>query len=205
MCNTGGTEICPAFPLGSNFFLDLLKIDEKITRLVTKAGCPSCKGPLYRSDYQRKPRGGQIAAAGEEFTRRFSLCCGREGCRKRATPPSVRFLGRRFYLGAAVLVASIMRLVIAEPAELREVTGIPAPTVERWGRWWKTDFMASALFIVLRGRLLPPPDEESLPRSLLEAVEEKGTAEARLVVVLRLLAPLTTSSVPDGARYLREG
>src|SRR5271157_4368665 len=65
-------------------------------------------GPLHRSDYDRKPRGALIAPAGEAFVRRFSLCCGREGCRKRATPPSLRFLGRRVYLGAVVLVASML-------------------------------------------------------------------------------------------------
>lgn len=81
-----------------------------------------------------KPRGGALAAAGEEHTLRFSLCCGREGCRKRAAPPSVRFLGRRVYLGAALLVASILRLTHREPAELRRLTGIPAQTVERWSR-----------------------------------------------------------------------
>ena len=46
----------------------------------------------------------------EAFGRRFSLCCGREGCRHRATPPSVRFLGRRVYVGAVVIVASAIAL-----------------------------------------------------------------------------------------------
>jgi hypothetical protein len=49
-----------------------------------------------------------MGRAAESFDRRFSLCCGREGCRRRATPPSVRFLGRRVYVGAVVIVASVL-------------------------------------------------------------------------------------------------
>ncbi len=56
-------------------------------------GCPGCEGPLHRGDYERKPRGALVAAASEAFRVRHSLCCG--WCRRRALPPSVRFLGRR--------------------------------------------------------------------------------------------------------------
>jgi hypothetical protein len=98
--------------LGREFFLLLVRLDEGVMRRVAAAGCPRCEGPLHRSDYDRKPRGALIVPAGEEFVRRFSLCCGREGCRKRATPPSVRFLGRRVYLGAAVIVGSIVALAL---------------------------------------------------------------------------------------------
>lgn len=37
----------------------------------------------------------------------MSLCCAR--CRKRRTPPSVRFLGRRVYLAAVVVLACVLR------------------------------------------------------------------------------------------------
>ena len=92
--------------LGREFCTLLEQHDEGVARRVAAEGCPRCDGPLHRGDYERKPRGALIAPAGEEFVRRFSLCCGREGCRKRATPPSLRFLGRRVYLGAVVIVAS---------------------------------------------------------------------------------------------------
>jgi hypothetical protein len=96
--------------LGRESFRLLVELDEAVTRRVAAERCPVCNGPLHRGDYDRKPRGALIAAAGEAFARRFSLCCGREGCRKRATPPSVRFLGRRVYLGAVViLVLAIAR------------------------------------------------------------------------------------------------
>ena len=86
--------------LGGEFFAALEAVDASIARRVADARCPVCGGALHVSNYGRKPRGGLIAQAGEASVLRFSLCCEKEGCRKRATPPSLRFLGRRVYLGA---------------------------------------------------------------------------------------------------------
>ena len=94
--------------LQREFFEALAQIDEKIVDQIAAGRCPVCGGPLHRSDFARKPRGALMAAAGEAFVTRFSLCCGRDGCRKRATPPSLRFLGRRVYLGAVVILASVI-------------------------------------------------------------------------------------------------
>src|SRR5271170_745472 len=108
--------------LGCEFFTLLEQHDEGVARRVAAAGCPRCVGPLHRGDYDRKPRGALIAPAGEEFVRRFSLCCGREGCRKRATPPSLRFLGRRVYLGVVVIVASLVTQALESAEASRPVT-----------------------------------------------------------------------------------
>ena len=62
--------------LGGEFFRSLTAIDTAITARVAAAGCRFCSGRLYRGDYQRKPRGGLLAASAEAFRRRFSLCCG---------------------------------------------------------------------------------------------------------------------------------
>ena len=94
--------------LGREFFDGLTAFDAGITAKVAAEGCRHCGGPLHRGDYGRKPRGGLLGVAGESLLRRFSLCCGREGCRRRATPPSVRFLGRRVYLGGVVILASVI-------------------------------------------------------------------------------------------------
>jgi hypothetical protein len=96
--------------LGRELFRLLVEVDQAVTCRVAAEGCPVCGGPLHRGDYVRKPRGALVVPAGEAFARRFSLCCGREGCRKRALPPSVRFLGRRVYLGAVVILASVVAL-----------------------------------------------------------------------------------------------
>jgi hypothetical protein len=130
--------------LGGELFDVLTTIDEKIVERVAEGGCAYCGGPLHRGDYPRKPRGGLIAEAVGAFEIRFSLCCGRDGCRKRATPPSVRFLGRRVYVGAVVIVASVVALHVTSAAALRRATGIAARTVRRWLGWWRGPFTATS-------------------------------------------------------------
>jgi hypothetical protein len=189
--------------LGREFFRALVWIDDEIARRVAQAGCRVCGGRLHRGDYNRKPRGGLIAAAGEAFARRFSLCCACEGCRKRATPPSVRFLGRRVYLGAVVIVASIVALALqaaGEAAEIRRRTGVPARTVRRWRSWWQGPFVQSEVLVLLKARLVGL-DLGALPASIVDRLG--GSAGERVRRLLVLLAPLTTSSVPDGSRFAR--
>ena len=187
--------------LGSEFFEWLSAIDSAIVTRAAAEACPLCGGPLHRGDFARKPRGGVIAIAAEAFTRRFSLCCGREGCRKRATPPSVRFLGRRVYAGAAVIVASVMALVATTARAIRVATGIPARTTRRWLRWWHGPFTTTRVFIEIAARLVPAVSRRSLPSSLLERLE--GEPSARVATLLAWLAPLTTTSMPDGSRFVR--
>jgi len=182
------------------FFLLLVRLDESVTQRVAAAGCRWCEGPLHRSDFDRKPRGALIAPAGEEFMRRFSLCCGREGCRKRATPPSVRFLGRRVYLGAVVIVASIVALALRGAGEIRRRTGVPARTTQRWLGWWQGPFLDTEVFVTICARLIGV-DVERVPASIVGRLE--GTPTERVQRMLAWLLPLTTGSVPDGARFLR--
>ena len=186
--------------LGREFFGLLVELDEAVTRRVAAERCPACKGPLHRGDYDRKPRGALIAPAGEAFARRFSLCCGREGCRKRATPPSVRFLGRRVYLGAVVIVASMMALALRAAREIRDRTGVASRTTSRWLGWWQGPFLGTEVFVTICARLVGVAVGR-VPASIVERLADVGTERVRRM--LELLAPLTTDSVPDGARFLR--
>jgi hypothetical protein len=155
-------------------------------------------GRLDRADYARKPRGGGVAPAVEAWSKRFSLCCAREGCRHRSTPPSVRFLGRRVYAEVVVLVACVRALARAADAAA-VAPRVPRRTVGRWLSWWRTTFVTSALWLELRGRFVPPPDEARLPGSLLEALH----LPSPLLQAAYLLGPCTTSSVPDGSSFVR--
>lgn len=189
--------------LGCEFFEALVSIDGELARAVVQAGCPVCGGRLHRSDYNRKPRGGLIAPAGEAFVRRLSLCCACEGCRRRATPPSVRFLGRRVYLGAVVIVASIVALALeaaGKAAEIRRRTGVPARTARRWLSWWQGPFVQSEVLMLVKARLVGL-DLDALPASIVDRLD--GSAGERVRRLLVLLAPLTTGSVPDGSRFAR--
>lgn len=183
------------------FFEGLTAIDETIVARVAAAACPVCGGPLHRGDYARKPRGGLLAVAADAFTRRFSLCCGREGCRRRATPPSVRFLGRRVYVGAVVIVASVVALAATTASAVRRVTGISPRTARRWLQWWRGPFPETEAFMVLSARLVPAVLRAQLPASVLARLP--GSTETRLTRLLSWLAPLTTSSTPDGSRFVR--
>jgi hypothetical protein len=187
--------------LEGEFYALLSSVDEQVVRRAAQERCRFCRGPLHRGDYPRKPRGGVVAALGEAFTRRYSLCCGREGCRHRATPPSVRFLGRRVYVGAAVVVASVVARVVASAAALRRTTGIPPRTTRRWLAWWRGAFTATSVFKALSARMVPPPVRLELPTSILARLA--GAATARLTRLLAWLAPLTTTSSPHGSRFVR--
>ena len=186
--------------LGREFFKLLVELDEAVTHRVAAVGCPVCNGPLHRGDYDRKPRGGLIAPAGEAFARRFSLCCGREGCRKRATPPSVRFLGRRVYLGAVVILASIVALALRSAGAIRRRTGVPARTTRRWLGWWQGPFLHTGVFVSICARLIGV-DVGRVPASIIDRLQGTGTERVRRM--LEWLSPLTTGSVPDGSRFLR--
>jgi hypothetical protein len=183
-------------PFPREFFEALLQEDERIVRAVAAKGCPVCAGRLHHADYVRKPRGALVAPEGdgEAYAIRFSLCCDREGCRRRATPPSLRFLGRRVYLGAVVLVASLFARMTTSRAELRRVTGVPTRTTCRWLGWWGGLFVSTEVFLAVRARLVGVAVDE-LPGSILLALP--GTLPKKVRALLALLTPLTAG---QGAR-----
>lgn len=171
--------------LGREFFDALEREDAASAALVAKRRCAHCGGPLHRGNYDRKPRGGLFAAAGEAFARRHSLCCGH--CRRRALPPSVRFLGRRVYLGAAVIVAAAVMVLRAAAAAVE--TGVPARTLKRWRGWWQGPFRESAVFVMLSAQLLLASSVDALPLSILTGVP--GSDVERVAWLLDRLKPLT--------------
>jgi hypothetical protein len=170
----------------------LLKYDEDLAAEARVAGC-ECGGVLHVSDFPRKPRGGP-AGLGAEHERRLSFCCDREGCRGRVTPRSVRFLGRRVYLGAVVVLVSAM---VNGPtprrvAKLVLLIGASRRTLERWRAWWRTAFAESAFWKAAAGRFAAPVARRFLPWSLLDRFE--GDERERLVAALRFLSPITSNS-----------
>ena len=94
-------------PRIARFWSFLLTVDQDLAEETRKKACP-CGGRLHSANYLRKPRGTPVRLPEQECLR-LSFCCDRDGCRKRATPPSVRFLGRKVYLGAIVILISAMR------------------------------------------------------------------------------------------------
>lgn len=86
-----------------DFYRRLIEIDRSYALMIKNKGCPKCgEDSLNFANYERKPRG-TLGEVPSEFSLRFSLCCGRDGCRTRVTPRSVRFVGRKVYVSTAIL------------------------------------------------------------------------------------------------------
>jgi hypothetical protein len=166
--------------------------DEDLAEQCREAGCRDCEGTLHSACYRRKPRG---PAGVEVWDRRLSFCCAEEGCRKRHTPASLRFLGRRVYVSVVVVLVGAM-LHGAKPhrvQRLRQGLGIDKKTLERWREWWKGEFVRSKFWKGARSRIRPAADEKRLPLSLVAAFEAQQ--REGMVKLLEFLKPIT---VPGG-------
>jgi hypothetical protein len=168
----------------------LLDFDQDIAIAARQERCLLCRSAVHSARYRRKPRG-RPARLGEEHDWRFSFCCALDGCRKRKTPPSLRFLGRKVYLAAMVVLIAIMRegATAARMRQLSELVGVNRRTVERWREWWRDTFTASPLWQIGRATFMPPVDQDRLPVSLIERFT--GSGAERLMALLRFMGPIT--------------
>ena len=181
-----GENWCRNHLADQELFQLLEKVDADLTEEVRSTGCLLCGGKLHRGDYERKPRGGP------QWELRFSLCCAQEGCRRRHTPPSVRFMGRRVYAGLVVaLVSAMIHGLKPERVKLlRQALGIDRRTLERWRQWWLVTFVESSFWREVRSRFMPPLCLKTMPLSLCESFEVER--RDRLLDLLKFLAPITT-------------
>ena len=175
----------------ATLFEALLAIDHDLATTAHTGGCLICGGRLHHGDYPRKPRGGP-ATLGPAYDRRTSFCCA--ACRKRVTPVSVRFLGRKVYLGVVVLLACVLREgpTPTRVARLRDHLGVSRDTLVRWHHWWRDAFVHTAFWKAARARFAPAIDEAALPGSLLARFSGEGNTPIQRL--LRFLGPLTTTS-----------
>jgi len=175
----------------ATFWTFLLGIDQELAEEVRAEKCPSCGCHLHCANYPRKPRGPRDLP--EEYRYRLSFCCARDGCRKRVTPRSVRFLGRKVYLGAVVILVSAMRQG-PTPRRVRELTklfGVDRRTIYRWRDFWNEHFPQTKFWKVARARLVPVFEIVDFPRSLLEAFVHGGDDRDGWGELLRFLSPIT--------------
>jgi hypothetical protein len=171
----------------------LLAIDTDIAADCRAAGCGLCGGVLHSARFRRKPRG-RPAGLDDAYDQRFSFCCAAAECRKRMTPPSLRFLGRKVYLAAVVtLVSAMQHGAKAARRRLSDLLGVSRRTVARWRDWWLSVFTAGPFWKAASAAFMPPADPTCLPLSLLDRFA--GSGEERLLALLRLLAPITGASL----------
>jgi len=181
--------VCHATLQDPKLYSFLLLIDEDLAAKVHAAGC-ACGGVLHSARYPRKPRGAPRGLR-EQHRSRLSFCCA--ACRRRSTPQSVRYLGRRVYLGAVVMLVSAMRYGLsAKRAQLlAQSLSVPGRTLERWRAWWLDQFVQTSFWKGERARFAPPLATGALPASLLERFRGEDI-QTRLIQGLCFLAPLSS-------------
>jgi hypothetical protein len=178
-------------PCDASFWLFLFSIDQDLAQTTRKKACP-CGGRLHCANYPRKPRGGPDDLP-EPYGYRLSFCCDRDGCRKRVTPPSVRFLGRKVYLGAVIVLVAAMRQG-PSPRRVRELSrlfGADRRTIARWQVFWREHFPDTPFWKVARGRLVPAVEVATLPLAILEAFLRSDDSCQGWGRLLRFLSPIT--------------
>jgi len=178
-------------PRHASFWAFLFSIDQDLAEQARLKKCP-CGGCLHRANYPRKPRGGGEDLP-QEYDFRLSFCCEREGCRKRVTPPSVRFLGRKVYLGAVVVLVAAMRQG-PSPRRVRELSrlfGVDRHTIARWRVFWSEHFPQTPFWKAARGRLVPAVDVVALPLAFLEAFLRTNDSFRDWKRLLEFLSPIT--------------
>lgn len=175
----------------SSFFTLLLRLDQDVAAQAREKGC-ACGGSLHSARFVRKPRGGP-EGLGPEHAMRLSFCCSVEGCRRRLTPPSLRFLGRKVFFSVWVLLLPILREgpTGERLRRLEESFAVSRRTLQRWRRWWREAFAQSRFWESMRGRWASPVVVEALPGSLVAAFSEIAEPSGRVLAVLRWLGPMT--------------
>jgi hypothetical protein len=175
----------------SSLFALLLRFDEDLAAEARRAGCAMCGGTLHSACFRRKPRGGPEGLAAP-YKVRQSFCCAREGCRRRVTPPSLRFLGRKVYFGVWVLLLPALQdgPTPRRMSRIEEEFAVSRRTLLRWRRWWREAVAHSRFWQSRRGDWSLPVATETLPASLLGGFSHIAPLGLRVVAVLRWLLPL---------------
>ncbi len=178
-------------PRSASFWSFLLTVDEDLAAETRKKGC-LCGGCLHAANYFRKPRG-TPARLPEPVCLRLSFCCDRDGCRKRATPRSVRFLGRKVYLAAIVILVSAMRQgpTPRRISELSKRFRADESTITRWQTFWREHFPQTPFWKVARAGFVTLGEIVRLSYSLVDTFLRRHPLWDGWALLLRFLAPIT--------------
>ncbi len=138
-------------------FLEILReLDYETATQVSRAGrCAACGGRLHRADYPRVGYG-VFGEALKLFSRRVSFCCAERECRRRFTPPSLRFFDRKWYVHMVVLLGAALGPRGREHTSGRVSVAGAEPSllsVRRWQSFFREEFAASKAWRWLCGQL----------------------------------------------------
>jgi hypothetical protein len=105
----------------------------------------------------------------------------------------VRFLGRKVYLGAVVILVAAMQQG-PTPRRVRELSklfDIDRRTIARWQVFWREQVPRTAFWKVARGRFVPAGEVAVLPQSLLKAFLVTDDPREDWKRLLLFLSPIT--------------
>jgi hypothetical protein len=111
----------------------------------------------------------------------------------------VRFLGRKVYLGAIVILISAMRQG-PSPRRVHELSkrfGADERTIARWQVFWREQFPQTPFWKIARAAVVPVVEIVSLPYSLVDAFLNRHRRCRGWRLLLRFLSPIT---VPGALR-----
>jgi len=179
------------FLQNSNFHFFLDSIDQDLAKQAQQKGCPECGHKLHQANYPRSPVG-IFTQFRDHYNERLSFCC--DTCRKRLTPPSVKFFGRRWYPAPLFIFISALMRKITEHSltQVRRHFGINVSesTWKRWKRWWRDSFIETLFWKQTKG-IVPGvlTINRPFPRALLALFP--GPLEEKICFLLRFLSPLS--------------
>lgn len=169
----------------------LYRIDKDLAAQHRLKRCSYCTGPLHQANYPRKPRGGP-ADLPEEYMIRHSLCCGRDGCRRRSLPPSCLFMDRRVYLSVVILVVMTLRqkrLQGDSTKRLMKMFMINRKTLYRWIEYFREVFPHTEHWQSLRGQISGLVKNTYLPGDFVEyCIHKAASPMMGIIHSLQLLA-----------------
>lgn len=174
-----------------SLFRVLHQIDQNLAEGCRQSGCPYCNGILHYAPYYRKARGGPKDLP-EEYSKRLSLCCSREECRRRVLPPSCLFQGRKVYWKAVILITMTLhqrRSGGVSANQLMRMFSISRKTIIRWLRYYHDVFPKSQEWQSVRGFIEVAVSDLRLPGSLLSYfMKHSSTTSTGVINCLRFLA-----------------
>lgn len=173
-----------------SFYTLLYQFDTEMVEEARQAGCALCGGRLDRGTYIRKPRGSPVEIP-EQYCKRQSLCCAKEGCRSRTLPPSCLFMGRRVYWGAIILLVVGLRQGRQEGFTARKIQkqyGVTVNTLRRWMRYFREEFPQTAVWKGLRGRLVSSIHDGDIAGLLEYFLASRGDSTSGIVSALEFLS-----------------
>ena len=174
---------------GASLYRFIQQIDLDTLNAAQAKPCGYCGGKLDLAHYQRKPRGAALGS--DDDCRRYSLCCREEGCRKRLTCMSLRFMGRKVFLTFFVLFASSLPKGVEGPSVHRvsNELGVSPQTLLRWLKYWREDFVKSAFWRREQGLFAPPFAEDNLATLLILRFSAQALDRDPWSNLLSFLAP----------------